>query len=351
MLPFLEMLNDERKSQREGKKGSSELALVESQRGHIENVPDRKNVSDGNSKSLWSFSNGNESCDAEARDSIEGSRPCWSREREVYKREVREDVQECCEQREVHKVRQDKRSCDSSQERRPLRQQGGKSRSSVQPLPHEHNEKEVVGCKKGRNRTSEIKRTSRMGTLLLTDPPYGIDADNQKRILSRGKLAAARDYGSSAWDKATISMETMNLLVGLTDAAIVWGGNYYNFPSSSCWLVWDKENGTNDFADCELAWTNLPRAVRKFKYRWNGMLQERMGDDKEHRVHPTQKPLPLMRWCLSLVPDAESVLDPFMGSGTTLVAAKLEGRRCVGIEINEAYCEAAAKRLSQGTLF
>ena len=81
------------------------------------------------------------------------------------------------------------------------------------------------------------------------------------------------------------------------------------------------------------------------------MIQENMGDKKEHRVHPTQKPLALMRWCLSLVPDAETVLDPFAGSGTTLVAARLEGRKAIGIEINEKYCEAAANRLAQGTLF
>jgi len=187
--------------------------------------------------------------------------------------------------------------------------------------------------------------------LLLTDPPYGIDADNRDRILSRGKLAKPKDYGESNWDKEPPPRWFLEAAQDTAQVAILWGGNYYGLPASSCWLVWDKDNGTNDFADCELAWTNLDKAVRKFKYRWNGMLQERMGEDKEHRVHPTQKPLPLMRWCLSLVPDAATVLDPFMGSGTTLVAAKLEGRCAVGIEINEKYCEAAAKRLSQRTLF
>jgi len=91
--------------------------------------------------------------------------------------------------------------------------------------------------------------------------------------------------------------------------------------------------------------------VRKFKWKWQGMLQENMGDKKEHRVHPTQKPLALMRWCLSLVPDAATVLDPWLGSGTTLVAAKLEGRHAVGIELSEKYCEIAAERLRQGVLF
>lgn len=185
--------------------------------------------------------------------------------------------------------------------------------------------------------------------VLLTDPPYGIDADNRDRILSRGKLATPRDYGESNWDKEPPPRWFLEAAQDTAQVAIIWGGNYYGLPASSCWLVWDKDNGTNDFADCELAWTNMNRAVRKFKWRWNGMLQEQMGDKKENRVHPTQKPLALMRWCLSLVPEAKTVLDPFMGSGTTLVAAKLEGRIAVGIERDERYCEAAVKRLRQET--
>ncbi len=187
--------------------------------------------------------------------------------------------------------------------------------------------------------------------VLLTDPPYGIDADNRDRILSRGKLATPRDYGESNWDKEPPPRWFLEAAQDTAQVAILWGGNYYGLPASSCWLVWDKDNGTNDFADCELAWTNMNRAVRKFKWRWNGMIQEQMGDKKENRVHPTQKPLALMRWCLSLVPEAQTVLDPFMGSGTTLVAARLEGRKAIGIEISERYCEAAVKRLLQKTLF
>lgn len=187
--------------------------------------------------------------------------------------------------------------------------------------------------------------------VLLTDPPYGIDADNRDRILSRSKLATPRDYGESNWDKEPPPRWFLEAAQDTAQVAILWGGNYYGLPASSCWLVWDKDNGTNDFADCELAWTNMNRAVRKFKWRWNGMIQEHGGDKKEPRVHPTQKPLALMRWCLSLVPEAQTVLDPFMGSGTTLVAARLEGRKAIGIEISERYCEAAVKRLAQKTLF
>jgi len=181
--------------------------------------------------------------------------------------------------------------------------------------------------------------------LLLTDPPYGISADDQKRIMSRANTAAAKDYGHTNWD-SQICEEGVELGISNCQNAIVFGGNYYLMMPSSCWLVWDKDN-TGDFADCELAWTNMRKAVRKFRYRWNGMLQEHAGDKKETRLHPTQKPVPLMRWCLTHAPDAQTILDPFMGSGTTLVAAKLEGRKAVGIEINKKYCEAATSRLRQ----
>jgi DNA modification methylase len=186
--------------------------------------------------------------------------------------------------------------------------------------------------------------------LLLTDPPYGIGAA-RKDNSSRSCLAVSKDYGIAGWDDAPPPRWFLEASQEAAETSILWGGNYYGLPAASCWLVWDKDNGANDFADCELAWTNMDRAVRKFKWRWQGMLQENGGAKKEQRFHPTQKPLALMRWCLSLAPGAATVLDPFMGSGTTLVAAKLEGRQAVGIEISEKYCEAAANRLSQGTLF
>ena len=198
--------------------------------------------------------------------------------------------------------------------------------------------------------------------LLLTDPPYGI-GEARRNHQSRGHHAGRKvrtkspgppgtDWGKADWDDAPPPHWFLEAAQEVADTSILWGGNYYGLPAASCWLVWDKDNGANDFADCELAWTNMDRAVRKFRWRWSGMIQEQQDKSKaDVRVHPTQKPLALMRWCLSLVPGAETVLDPFMGSGTTLVAAKLEGRRALGIEISEKYCEAAANRLSQGTLF
>lgn len=184
--------------------------------------------------------------------------------------------------------------------------------------------------------------------LLLTDPPYGIGEAAGKNK-SRGKLAVAKDYGTASWDDQPPPAWLLELARSLARYQIIFGGNYFHLPPSRCWLVWDKDNGASDFADCELAWTNLDKAVRRLTYRWAGMLQE-PGSPREDRVHPTQKPEPVMRWALSHVPDAQAVLDPFAGSGTTLVAAKRLGLKAIGIERELSYCEAAVQRLRQGSL-
>ena len=181
--------------------------------------------------------------------------------------------------------------------------------------------------------------------LVLTDPPYGI-GESLGKNKSRGKMATSKDYGYATWDMAPPSIELIELVINQGKSAILFGGNYFNVPPSSCWLVWDKDNGQTDFADCELAWTNLPKAVRRVKHKWQGMLQEDMAN-KEVRHHPTQKPLPVMLWAIHQANNPQTILDPFMGSGTTLVAAKQLGRQGIGIELEERYCEIAALRLSQ----
>ncbi len=195
--------------------------------------------------------------------------------------------------------------------------------------------------------------------LLLTDPPYGLKeaaGKNKTRKAATsfgGKrtsvVADPTDFGpSSSWDNRPAT-EAIAMARRLCRFQIVFGGNYYDLPPARCWLVWDKDN-SGDFADCELAWTNLDKAVRRLMYRWNGMLQQ-PGRPKEQRVHPTQKPEAVIVWALHQAPDtAKTILDPFMGSGTTLVAAKRLGRQCVGIEREERYCEIAAKRLAQEAL-
>lgn len=194
----------------------------------------------------------------------------------------------------------------------------------------------------------EILPTLPKVDLVLTDPPYGLGETNE-RALSRGKLAKPTDYGHFDWDKNRPSQEDMYRITTMAKYSIIWGGNYFQFFPSSCWLVWDKMNGSNDYADCELAWTNLNKAVRMFKFMWNGMLRD--GEARGvPRKHPTQKPLELMTWCIGLGEPAETILDPFMGSGTTLRAAKDLRRKAIGIEIEEKYCEIAVKRLRQEVL-
>jgi DNA modification methylase len=188
--------------------------------------------------------------------------------------------------------------------------------------------------------------------LLLTDPPYGIGADRNLRANKQhGKAAApSKDYGIGHWDNTAPPAWLIGMMMEKARHHIVWGGNYFGLPGSSCWLVWDKDNGDNGYADCELAWTNLQKAVRKIRFRWMGMLQENMAN-KEPRWHPTQKPVEVIKWAITQAPDdCMTILDPFAGSGTTGVAAKELGRKCILIEAEEKYCEIAVKRLAQEVL-
>jgi DNA modification methylase len=187
---------------------------------------------------------------------------------------------------------------------------------------------------------------------VVTDPPYGIGEAAGKNA-SRSNLATAKDYGDDRWDDEPISDDLIAAVRAAGRWNIIFGGNYYACPAASCWLVWDKENGSNDFADCELAWTNLPKAVRRIKFMWNGMLRangETRGD------HPTQKPIGVMRWAISQLPEpSKMILDPMMGSGTTGVAAMHLHRQFIGIEREPKYFEIACRRIEdaqrQGSLF
>lgn len=178
---------------------------------------------------------------------------------------------------------------------------------------------------------------------VVTDPPYGI-GEARKNNKSRSCLAESKDYGVASWDDEPANELQISKILGNSGSQIIFGGNYFKLPPSQCWLVWDKVNGQNDFADCELAWTNLKKAVRMIKWQWHGMI--RQGADTE-RFHPTQKPIEVMAWCLRHIPNAQTILDPFMGSGTTGVAAVQEGRKFIGIEIEEKYFDIACRRIEE----
>ena len=176
----------------------------------------------------------------------------------------------------------------------------------------------------------------------ITDPPYGIGEAAGKSATRKG-LGPTIDYGDDSWDDKPIDDDLIRMVREAGKWAVVFGGNYYAMPPAKCWLVWDKENGDNDFADCELAWTNLPKAVRRIRYLWNGMLRangEARGD------HPTQKPIGVMEWAIGHVPAPNSlILDPFMGSGTTGVACMNLGRSFIGIEREPKYFDIACRRI------
>ena len=181
--------------------------------------------------------------------------------------------------------------------------------------------------------------------LILTDPPYGIGEAAGKNK-SRNQLAKATDYGNDSWDNEPIPEWVLSLMLTKAKHQIIFGGNYYRLPPTSCVLVWDKDN-TGDFADAELAWTNLRKAVRLKKWRWNGMLQENMAK-KEEREHPTQKPVPVMEWAITQAPaDVLTVCDPFMGSGTTGVACVNLGKQFTGIERERKYFDIACERIAR----
>lgn len=170
--------------------------------------------------------------------------------------------------------------------------------------------------------------------LIVTDPPYGIDICKTGKVGGDGCIKAT-DYGITKWDTDRIRQEYFIEMMRISDNQIIFGGNYYTdyLKPSPCWIIWDKDNSGN-FADCELAWTSFKTAVRMIKYRWNGMLQGNMKN-KEKRVHPTQKPLPLFKWILEKYSnEGDLICDPFLGSGTTLEACYNTNRNCIGFEID-----------------
>ena len=181
---------------------------------------------------------------------------------------------------------------------------------------------------------------------VITDPPYGIGEAAGKNK-SRSFLAAAKDYGHKEWDNRPPSPEYFQEMKRISKHQIIFGGNYFAewLGNSPSWIIWDKDNGSTDFADCELAWTSHKTAVRKVTYRWRGMLQE-PGQVKEIRVHPTQKPVGVMAWIIErYTKPGDMIADPFMGVASTGVAAVRMGRKFIGIELDPEYYAIAEKRI------
>jgi len=197
---------------------------------------------------------------------------------------------------------------------------------------------EIIGdCRLILGDCLEVMPTLEPVDACLTDPPYGLGA-----LWGIGGFGAwpLRDkhMKDGAWDQHTCEA-AITFARSLSRLIVVWGGNYYALPPSRGWLLWDKmqEHST---AHAEMAWTNLDMPVRTFRYA-------RAQLATEGKEHPTQKPLPLMQWCLGFLPNAQTILDPFMGSGTTGVACVNLGRKFIGIELEPKYFDIACRRIEE----
>lgn len=184
--------------------------------------------------------------------------------------------------------------------------------------------------------------------LAIVDAPYGIGEAGQRNKY-RGCLAAAQDYKPyEGNDREAPGQEYFNELFRISRNQIIFGANHFisRMPiDSSCWIVWDKQNGNTDFADCELAWTSFRTAVRKFSFRWHGMLQGDMKN-KEIRIHPNQKPVRLYEMIIRHYEGTgDKIIDTHAGSGSCLVAAHRTGHDFIGFEIDPYYCRLAEERL------
>jgi len=171
---------------------------------------------------------------------------------------------------------------------------------------------------------------------VITDPPYGIGQDGGAQRTRGSKRTNGEKMG---WDNQRPSKEIFDAIQLAGDVQIIWGGNYFAdyLPASMGWLYWEKRMG-GDFADGELAWTSQHKALRQFCH-----YKKNKGDE-----HPTQKPLELMLLCIEQCKNKpQTILDPFMGSGTTGVAAINMGRKFIGIEREPKYFEIACKRIEQ----
>ena len=174
--------------------------------------------------------------------------------------------------------------------------------------------------------------------LMLTDPPYGIGADRSRNSRANGWI----DYGNAGWDKERPPAWLFGLMREKADECVIWGGNYFAdmLPPSMGWLVWDKCQRNFSLADCEFAWRSQNSAARI-------MTLARAEALRDGKQHPTQKPVRLMVWCISMHPNAHTVCDPFMGTGTTGVACAQTGRAFTGIERERKYFDIACDRIDR----
>ena len=176
---------------------------------------------------------------------------------------------------------------------------------------------------------------------VLTDPPYGKKPLRPQSAGLGTPFSRSFDHHDCTWDTA-VDADQIGRLLAIGQRHIVWGGQYYALPPTNCWLVWDKHQQLQ-FARFEMAWTDLTISNKLIDLPWLGAAARR----QEPAYHPTQKPEAVMKWCFGFLPETDVVLDPFCGSGTTLIAALETGRKAIGIEIDERWVDVAVKRMER----
>jgi site-specific DNA-methyltransferase (adenine-specific) len=202
----------------------------------------------------------------------------------------------------------------------------------------------------------DCRDLSVIADVVLTDPPYGVNWNCQQSGFNTSRKAGGFNKWKRDSEFAPIANDSGELNLSWLmnyPTVMICGGNYYPFPPAKCWIVWDKRDGIgpNHQADAEMVWTNLDRPTRLYRHLWSGLL--RAGEENVSRTpkyHPNQKPVGLGLFALNYASAKGVVYDPFIGSGSFLVAAKRMGLRAVGADLVEANCEIAAKRLAQGAL-
>ena len=192
--------------------------------------------------------------------------------------------------------------------------------------------------------------------LAIVDPPYGIKASKTNGGVSnpfggKGKKVKSKTYKEKDWDNSAPKKEYFIELNRVSKNVIIWGANHFieniSNANSSCWVVWDKDNSENYFADCELAYTSFKTAVRRLKWKWHGMLQQNMKQ-KQKRIHPTEKPIKLYEWLLmNYAKEGDKILDTHLGSGSIAIACHNLGYDLTACELDKEYYDAAMKRLKE----
>jgi site-specific DNA-methyltransferase (adenine-specific)/modification methylase len=210
-------------------------------------------------------------------------------------------------------------------------------------------EKVVIGdCELWLGDCREVLPMLPMVDAVITDPPYGIGfahGGNDRKGIGGGAHATRFAKEKIAGDDQPFDP---GMLIAMRVPMVLWGGNHFasRLTDSPSWLVWDKRAASghsNDFADCEIAWTNIGGVARVFRHHWDGMM--RASEQKIPRTHPTQKPVALMEWCIRQAGMPSVALDPYMGTGATGVAAVNIGLRFIGIEIERKYFDIACRRI------